>query len=91
MMRPTILQDPKVTVLPYGIQQAAMRAVLPLKNLTYDVFCSGTAVLPDGRPLIAGGTQNYAFTGDNRASIYNPHTNQFPQSQSMVNGRWYAK
>jgi hypothetical protein len=61
-----------------------------VQNIGYDVFCSGTAVLPDGRPLTVGGTQTYQFTGDNRASIFNPLTSQFPQSQSMVAGRWYA-
>ena len=59
-------------------------------NLTYDVFCSGTALLPDGRALTVGGTQTYGWTGDNRASIFNPRTSQYPQSQSMANGRWYA-
>ena len=63
---------------------------IAVQNLTYDAFCSGTAVLPDGRPLIVGGTQTYGFTGDNRASIFNPLTNQFPQSESMADGRWYA-
>src|SRR5262249_382621 len=33
-----------------------------VQNLNYDVFCSGTAVLPDGRPLIVGGTETYSFT-----------------------------
>ena len=61
-----------------------------VQNVGYDVFCSGTAVLPDGRPLTVGGTDTYQFTGDNRASIFNPLTNQFPQSQSMSENRWYA-
>ena len=61
-----------------------------VKNLTYDVFCSGTASLPDGRQLIVGGTSNYSFTGENRASIFNPTTGGFVQSQNMANGRWYA-
>ena len=63
---------------------------LAIQNLTYDVFCSGTAALPDGRSLIVGGTSDYTFTGENRASIFNPVTHQFMQSQSMVDGRWYA-
>jgi len=61
-----------------------------VQNLDYDVFCSGTSALPDGRPLTVGGTQDYRFTGDNRASIFNPLTSQYPQSQSMAAGRWYA-
>ena len=58
--------------------------------MEYDVFCSGTAALPDGRALVVGGTSDYSFTGDNRASIFDPATERFVQSQSMVDGRWYA-
>ena len=63
---------------------------IAVQNLTYDVFCSGTAALPDGRSLIVGGTSDYTFTGENRASFFDPATGQFVQSQSMVDGRWYA-
>ena len=61
-----------------------------VKNLNYDVFCSGTAALPDGRSLIVGGTSDYTFTGENRASIFNPISEEFIQSQNLANGRWYA-
>jgi hypothetical protein len=67
-----------------------------VQNLTYDVFCSGTAVLPDGRPLVVGGTTAYGysgdggFRGDSRASIFDPATGRFVQSQPMTVGRWYA-
>ncbi|HEY3585679.1 MAG TPA: hypothetical protein VGK85_00940, partial [Myxococcaceae bacterium] len=61
-----------------------------IQELTYDVFCSGTSALPDGRALIVGGTSDYSFTGENRASIFDPMTSAYVQSQSMVNGRWYA-
>src|SRR5262245_61766195 len=63
---------------------------ITVQNLTYDVFCSGTAVLPDGRPLVVGGTSDYSFKGENRASIFNPATGGFFQSQSMADGRWYG-
>jgi hypothetical protein len=63
---------------------------ITVQHINYDVFCSGTAVLPDGRPLVIGGTSDYSPTGDNRASIFDPATRQFLQSQSMANGRWYA-
>jgi hypothetical protein len=63
---------------------------ISVQNLTYDVFCSGTAALFDGRSLIVGGTSDYSFTGENRASIFNPATGQYVQSQNMVDGRWYA-
>jgi fibronectin type 3 domain-containing protein len=63
---------------------------ISVAELTYDVFCSGTATLPDGRALVVGGTNDYSFTGENRASFFDPVTNQWVQSQSMVDGRWYA-
>ena len=71
---------------PTGTTQSS----IAVQNLTYDVFCSGTATLPDGRPLVVGGTSDYSFTGDNRASFFDPATGNFVQSQSMVDGRWYA-
>lgn len=65
---------------------------ITVQGLSYDVFCSGTAALPDGRALVVGGTSDYSFTGENRASIFdpNPGKERFAQSQSMVDGRWYA-
>jgi hypothetical protein len=63
---------------------------ISVRELTYDVFCSGTAALPDGRSLIVGGTSSYSFTGENRASIFNTATGQYVQSQSMHDGRWYG-
>ena len=39
---------------------------IAVQNLTYDVFCSGTAALPDGRSLVVGGTsitRSRAITG----------------------------
>jgi len=38
---------------------------ITVQNIDYDVFCSGTAVLPDGRALVVGGTSDYSFTGAN--------------------------
>jgi len=63
---------------------------ISVQNLTYDVFCSGTAALPDGRALVVGGTSDYSFKGENRASFFDPKTGSFAQSQSMRQGRWYA-
>jgi fibronectin type 3 domain-containing protein len=71
---------------PTGTNQGS----ISVAELTYDVFCSGTATLPDGRALVVGGTNDYSFTGENRASFFDPVTNQWVQSQSMVDGRWYA-
>ena len=73
---------------PTGTTQSSVT----VQNNLYDVFCSGTAALPDGRALVVGGTSDYSFTGENRASIFdpNPAKTQFVQSQNMADGRWYA-
>jgi hypothetical protein len=63
---------------------------IAVQDVEYDVFCSGTAVLSDGRPFVVGGTSTYGFTGESRASIFDPATQHFPQSQNMADGRWYA-
>jgi fibronectin type 3 domain-containing protein len=71
---------------PMGTTQSSVA----VRNINYDVFCSGTAVLRDGRPLIVGGTNDYSFTGESRATIYDPVAATFAQTQSMADGRWYA-
>jgi len=63
---------------------------ITVQNADFDVFCSGTAVLPDGRALVVGGTADYSYTGANRAAIFDPKTGRVVQSQRMVDGRWYA-
>ncbi|HKO14115.1 MAG TPA: galactose oxidase-like domain-containing protein [Acidobacteriaceae bacterium] len=63
---------------------------ITVQEINYDVFCSGTATLPDGRPLVIGGTSDYSFKGENRASIFDPLTTQFAQTQNMHDGRWYG-
>jgi hypothetical protein len=62
-----------------------------LPNLAWDVFCNGMAVLPDGRPVVVGGTEQYdPFYGDPRTTIFDPATEKFIQVHSMAHGRWYA-
>jgi hypothetical protein len=63
---------------------------LSVQNMNYDVFCSGTAQLPHGRTLTMGGTSTYSFTGESRASAFDPITQKYVQSQSMADGRWYG-
>lgn len=65
-------------------------ASVTVQSLTYDVFCSGTSHLPDGRALVVGGTSDYSFTGEARSSIFDPATERFLQSQRMADGRWYG-
>jgi hypothetical protein len=60
------------------------------KQVAYDVFCSGTVQLPHGRTLTIGGSASYAFTGESRATVFDPATEQMVQSQNMADGRWYG-
>jgi hypothetical protein len=58
----------------------------------YTMFCNGMVVLPDGRPLIVGGTTQFpppAFTGISHAAIFDPATNKFTMQPDMADGRWY--
>jgi hypothetical protein len=58
--------------------------------VTWDMFCNGMVVLPDGRPFVMGGTLQYdPFHGELRSSTYDPATNTFTAQQSMAHGRWY--
>jgi hypothetical protein len=58
--------------------------------VAWDMFCNGMVVLPDGRPLVMGGTLQYdPFHGQLRTSTYDPSTNTFTDQQSMAHGRWY--
>jgi len=58
--------------------------------VTWDMFCNGMVVLPDGRPFINGGTLQYdPFHGELRSAVFDPATNSFTNVQSMAHGRWY--
>src|SRR5207244_850202 len=59
-----------------------------------DVFCCGHAHMPDGRILIAGGTEEYArgqlgFRGAKDAYLFDPRIEEFVRIGSMQDGRWY--
>jgi FtsP/CotA-like multicopper oxidase with cupredoxin domain/sugar lactone lactonase YvrE len=55
-----------------------------------DVFCAGQTILPDGRVLVAGGTQRYdPFVGLSSALLFDPISEQWTFVHSMKNGRWY--
>lgn len=67
---------------------------LPTPN---DMFCSGHLVLPDGRVLVAGGTQSYptagagptTFRGADTSYVFDPATGAFTAAGDMADGHWY--
>lgn len=55
-----------------------------------DVFCAGQSFLPDGRLLVAGGTERYdPFVGLKTALVFDPLSERWTFVQPMKNGRWY--
>jgi hypothetical protein len=59
-------------------------------SVTWDMFCNGMVLLPDGRALIDGGTIQYSpFYGQPQVAVFDPATNTFTNAQSMAHGRWY--
>ena len=58
--------------------------------VSWDMFCNGMVVLPDGRAFVNGGTLQYdPFHGQLRSSVFDPNSGQFMDVQSMAHGRWY--
>src|SRR5439155_1205806 len=58
--------------------------------VTWDMFCNGMVILPDGRPFINGGTLQYGpFHGELKSAVFDPATNTFTNVQNMAHGRWY--
>ncbi len=59
-------------------------------TLSWDMFCNGMVLLPDGRALIDSGTIQYdPFYGQPLVAIFDPSTNTFSNTNSMAHGRWY--
>jgi hypothetical protein len=61
-------------------------------SLSWDMFCNGMVLLPDGRALIDGGTIQYdPFHGQPQVAIFDPATSTFSNTQNMAHGRWYPR
>src|SRR5579864_1248052 len=59
-------------------------------SVSWDMFCNGMVVLPDGRAFINGGTIQYdPFFGALTSDIFDPATSTFTNVQNMAHGRWY--
>jgi FtsP/CotA-like multicopper oxidase with cupredoxin domain len=56
----------------------------------FDVFCAGQTVLPDGKVLVAGGTQQYdPFIGLRSSWFFDPTLEEWIRLGDMEFGRWY--
>jgi hypothetical protein len=59
-------------------------------NISWDMFCNGMVILPNGRPFVLGGNLRYdPFFGEPRTSAFNPLTETFSAMPNMSGGRWY--
>ncbi|HEY7216658.1 MAG TPA: galactose oxidase-like domain-containing protein [Thermoanaerobaculia bacterium] len=59
-------------------------------TISWDMFCNGMVILPDGRPFVLGGTLRYdSFLGEPRASAFDPASEKFVDLPKMSGGRWY--
>src|SRR6266446_5203952 len=55
-----------------------------------DVFCAGQAFLPDGKLLVAGGTEQYdPFHGLKSSWLFDPILEEWIRVGDMADGRWY--
>jgi len=60
------------------------------QTVSWDMFCDGMVVLPDGRPFIMGGTLQYdPFYGEMHTTVYDPSSGLFTDKEKMAHGRWY--
>jgi hypothetical protein len=60
------------------------------QSISWDMFCNGMIVLPDGRPFVMGGNLQYdPFFGWTRTAAYDPATGKFTDMEDMAHGRWY--
>ena len=59
-----------------------------------NIWCSGQALLADGRVLVTGGNLEYEtptsyYKGLNLVFTFDPNTETWTQHESMAHGRWY--
>ncbi|HEY6769575.1 MAG TPA: galactose oxidase-like domain-containing protein, partial [Candidatus Sulfotelmatobacter sp.] len=84
---------PAQTIYNVGVWDPSTNT-MTIQTQSWDMFCNGMIVLPDGRPFIMGGNLQYdPFFGWNRTSIYNPAAvspkPNFVDMEDMAHGRWY--
>jgi hypothetical protein len=59
--------------------------VKTITNTVHNMFCPGTAFLPDGRLVVNGGDDSHT----DATSIYNPSTDSWARGAAMHQQRWY--
>jgi hypothetical protein len=66
-----------------------------VQPMSYDSFCAGLTILPDGSPFLAGGSRYDEINspgqelGLTNVSTYDLSTDTFVTQPPMANGRWY--
>src|SRR5689334_19662128 len=81
--------DPNNHNLRAGVWDPAT-GITTTQTISWDMFCNGMVVLPDGRPFIDGGTLQYdPFYGLRKSAAFDPNTNTFTDLPDMAHGRWY--
>jgi hypothetical protein len=81
---------PAQTTFMVGVWDPSSNTWTAGPNQSWDMFCNGMIVLPDGRPFIVGGNLQYdPFFGWKRTSIYDPVTAKYTDMEDMAHGRWY--
>lgn len=79
------------TTFPSGVEftfaavwNPATGAFTEINNPRHDMFCGGTAMLPDGRVMINGGRNTTRLS-----SMFDWRTSQWTAVPNMNDGRWY--
>ena len=81
---------PVQTTFMVGVWDPSTNTFTNGPNQSWDMFCNGMVVLPDGRPFIMGGNLQYdPFFGWKRTAIYDPVTGKYTDMEDMAHGRWY--
>lgn len=80
--RTTFPSGPEFTYA--AVWNPATGAFTEINNTRHDMFCGGTAMLPDGRVVINGGRNTTVLS-----SIFDYRTNQWTAMPNMNDPRWY--
>lgn len=81
--RTTFPEGPEFTYA--AVWDPATGAFTEINNYRHDMFCSGTAMLPDGRVVLNGGRNTTRLS-----SIFDFRTSEWNPIQNMNDPRWYS-